>query len=121
MNGGGGKIEGRARCSESEKTHHSLTGKEQSPVRAPPHHQQLFVHTEQCGRDRLIRVDTRRNKEKEKFFTQFRCETCNDFLFVGHSNEHCRGRNRNNEKTQEGTTLINKQAPIASDIRWVSR
>lgn len=35
--------------SESERMHHSLTGREQSPVRSTQYNQQLLVSTEQMG------------------------------------------------------------------------
>lgn len=45
-----GKCDDGARYSESGWMHHSLTGREQSPVRITQNNQQLFVGTEQCER-----------------------------------------------------------------------
>lgn len=45
-----------ARYSESEKMYHSLTGREQSPVRRTPYNQWLFVRAER-GREQLISLD----------------------------------------------------------------
>lgn len=51
MDTGGCNDDDRARYSESERMHHSLTGREQSPVRGTQSNQQLLVMTEQWGRD----------------------------------------------------------------------
>ncbi len=57
--GGGGNDNDRAtEYSESERIHHSLTGREQSPVRGPQYNQQFLVSTEPWGRDQQISLDT---------------------------------------------------------------
>lgn len=47
---GVGKCDDGARYSESGWVHHSLTGREQSPVRITQNNQRFFVGTEQCER-----------------------------------------------------------------------
>lgn len=63
------------RYSESERMHHSLTGREQSPVRSTQYNQQLSVSAEQWGRDQQISLDTQfyyhRHIQEEKFLFGF--------------------------------------------------
>lgn len=55
---GGKDDDDGATYSESERMHHSLTGREQSPAKSTQYNQELLVSTEQWGRDQRISLHT---------------------------------------------------------------
>lgn len=125
-----------ARCSESAAMHHSLTGREQSPVTCTQCNQQLLVSTEQQGEGApdkplysYFHLINHRDMLRETCYVLLfkKFSPCFSFLisrvcFLWFSRLSTKSqKKRNYEETQETAALSRKPVGTASDIRWVSR